>query len=118
MRLSTHPATDSKSLWIVRIAWMAYLLDIQFVLFFRTPPRFTITEMIGDLPCPDELFTDMPGPQVEIEIRSRIEAFSRCTHESLSLSALIDLLMQPSWSDNSHLSKLNARGLFCGICGT
>jgi hypothetical protein len=98
---------------------MAFLLDTQFVLFFRTPPRFTITEMIGDLPCLDELFTETPEPELEPEIQSLMEAFSRSTNESpaLSLSALIDLLMQPSWSDDSHLSKLNARGLFCGICG-
>ncbi|KAJ5987007.1 hypothetical protein N7451_011372 [Penicillium sp. IBT 35674x] len=85
---------------MIRIAWMAFLLDIQFVLFFRTPPRFTITEMIGDLPCPDELYTEMPEPQVGPEMQSQMEALSRSTHESISLSTLIDLLMQPSWSDN------------------
>ncbi|KAJ5554321.1 hypothetical protein N7513_004280 [Penicillium frequentans] len=102
---------------MIRIAWMAFLLDVQFVLFFRTPPRFTITEMIGGLPCPDELFTEMPESQVEPELQSRMEALSGSTHDSLSLSALVDLLMQPSLSDNSLLSKVNARGLFCGICG-
>jgi hypothetical protein len=98
---------------------MAFLLDTQFVLFFRTPPRFTITEMIGDLPCPDELFTKMPEPELDRELQSQMEALFRSTHGSptLSLSALIDLLMQPSWSDDSRCSKLNARGLFCGICG-
>lgn len=97
---------------------MAFLLDVQFVLFFRTPPRFTITEMIGDLPCSDELFTEIPGPEVEPHLQMRMEALSGSTHESLSLSALIDLLMQPSLSDNIRLSKTNARGLFCGVCGT
>ncbi|KAJ5762082.1 uncharacterized protein N7511_005464 [Penicillium nucicola] len=97
---------------MIRVAWMAFLLDIQFVLFFRTPPRFTITEMTGDLPCPDELFTNTPD-------RSQMEIPSRSTHEcpALSLSSLINLLMQPSSSDSSHFSSLNARGLFGGICG-
>ncbi|KAJ5626989.1 hypothetical protein N7528_004416 [Penicillium herquei] len=96
---------------MIRLAWMAFLLDIQFVLFFRTPPQFTIVEMTGDLPCADELYTETPDPEMELLSRST------CELPGISLSSLIDTLMQPTWSDNNHLRRVNARGLFSGICG-
>lgn len=98
---------------------MAFLLDMQFVIFFRTPPQFTITEMIGDLPCADELYAGMSDPEVELEIPFRIEASSCSTSEfnGLSLSVLIETLMQSSWSNDTKLSEVNGRGLFSGICG-
>ncbi|KAJ5702283.1 hypothetical protein N7488_009831 [Penicillium malachiteum] len=86
---SSHRKLFLKDEAMIRLAWMAFLLDIQFVLFFRTPPQFTIVEMTGDLPCADELYTEPPDPEMEL--------LSRSTY-------------------NNHLRSVNARGLFSGIC--
>jgi hypothetical protein len=66
------------------------MLDSQFMIFFRTPPRMTIVEMTGHLPCAGVLFATQNGEeckQLAVDIGGA---------QLLSLSFFIKNIMQDS----------------------
>lgn len=93
---------------------MAFLLDSHFMIFYRTPPRCTIAEMTGSLPCADELFASRDPSDFE----SHLQVVPVQT--SLSLSTLLSLLMGLNWSGSSskEIQRFNMRSLFMAISGS
>ncbi|KAE8146595.1 hypothetical protein BDV25DRAFT_143559 [Aspergillus avenaceus] len=114
-------ARDEEASWqwflrmeaLVRITTMAFLVDCYFAMFYRTPPRFTLQEMTGSLPCADELFAIDNAPSWSHQLRRMGEP------TPVSLATVVDCLLQPSGSGRSlhDFGSVNIRGLYVTISG-
>ncbi|KAF7554812.1 hypothetical protein G7Z17_g2665 [Cylindrodendrum hubeiense] len=89
------------------MAWI-FLVDSSHTIFHRTPPRLTLSEMTGSLPCNEELFST---PSFEPQQR---ELWIQSASKIPSTEQGICLLMGDEWGDDysSKFGQLNHLDLF------
>jgi hypothetical protein len=98
---------------IFRLAAYLFALDCHFVIFYRSPPRLTVREMTGDLPCPEEAFKKQ-----EHYHRLAPDVYGR-NMRLPSLSSLIETLMSEEWDTTCDqvTNRLTVFHLFLAIGG-
>lgn len=90
-----------------------FLVDCQFSIFHNIPPRLTITEMTGSLPCSEESFS------AEDETACYDSIVKERDSRPQSLAVLVDLLLEESWDEEkwSQFGRLSVLNLFVIIHG-
>ncbi|KAL3424882.1 hypothetical protein PVAG01_04163 [Phlyctema vagabunda] len=93
----------------VRLMCYIFLVDCQYTIFYRYPPRLMITEMSGDLPSSEEAFSARDGVSCEDLLNST----QRPPPVSLS-TCIKSFLHDSSWSPEIHdvLGSLTIISLF------
>jgi hypothetical protein len=91
-----------------------FVTDATLAIFFNSPPRVAISEMIGDLPCCENLFRAETAPQYEQLILSE--------HSALPVSTLsgvmTDLVFRPVGESQIEVRKdITAANMLILICG-
>lgn len=97
-----------------RLITYIFLVDSSHAIFHRTPPKLTLSEMTGSLPCAEELFvTQFPCPDLETDW---LQSFSKVP----SVARAMLLLMGDRWTDESlgEFGRLGHLDLFILISGT
>jgi len=108
-----HTLRNDKLTDEARLGSFAYFIDCQFAVFYNSPPRFTIAEMNGSLPCSNTLYE----AKDELEF-SLAQDHKPPTHQ-ISLYTCTKLLLGESSlkTDDPQLSCLTLFGMFLLIFG-
>lgn len=90
-----------------------FLIDCEFAIFYRCPPRLTLSELNADLPFQEAAFatTDM----TEWSLILRREQ----TSEDCSVAALVQKITSDdqTYNDGKEMCKLSVFALFYVLCG-
>ncbi|KAH7088803.1 hypothetical protein FB567DRAFT_590923 [Paraphoma chrysanthemicola] len=97
----------------IRTIHILFLMDYMSTFFFNTLPQMAMSEPKHRLPCPDSLFDASTSD--EFAILNSIAP--RRSLESLSIKALVELLMGDKWlgAEDPSLISLQPRHLMMGI---
>lgn len=99
---------------VSRLVTYIFLVDSSHAIFHRTPPKLTLSEITGSLPCAEELFAmRSPCPHLELDWH---QSFSKVS----SVAKAMSLLMGDRWTDESlgEFGRLSHLDLFILISGT
>ncbi len=91
-----------------------FLIDCQFAIFYRTPPRLTIVEMTCDLTCSEKSFAAEDRAQCEQSVLHEL------TSRTPSLATCCNMLLHDLWPGANYLpfQSLTILNLFTLISGT
>ncbi|KAL5341210.1 hypothetical protein BJX70DRAFT_62547 [Aspergillus crustosus] len=97
-----------------RITFATSMFDAHYTIFFRAPPRLTLQEVTGDLPCADCLFTAGSSEACQRLLIAYADI------QPPSLASLVNMLMQEPLFDPGDriLQGLSVRHLFLLIIST
>ncbi|KAH7015484.1 hypothetical protein EDB80DRAFT_708043 [Ilyonectria destructans] len=92
----------------IRLMTWIFLVDSSHTIFHRTPPRLTLSEMTGSLPCNEELFSTLNFEPQQKDLW--VQSVSKIP----SMEQGVRLLMGDEWGDNSasEFGQLNHLDLF------
>ncbi|KPM44931.1 hypothetical protein AK830_g1596 [Neonectria ditissima] len=97
----------------IRLMIWIFLVDSSHAIFHRTPPRLTLTEMTGSLPCEEGLF-NLRYRDLECKLK-----MTQCFSAVPSLAKGMSLLMADEWPDSCcfETEYLSCLDLFVLISG-
>lgn len=91
------------------------MTDSTLAIFFNSPPRVAMSEMMGSLPCGEDLFRAETAVEFEHAISLGLLGTPMCTFPRLMSTVLISPLSEPPAQTEETVTGANMLILVCGM---